>query len=75
MNRIKVTITIVGPKCAPDSAEASRFLDLVESAWDAGHGHMSMGRGFGNLLSHWWFSVKGGETRHMPEEEDVECRR
>lgn len=64
MKPIQVVITVIGPVCAPDSQEASAFLDRVEATWDAG-----MGEHLDSSRVRWSFGVEGGETRYMPDAE------
>lgn len=68
MTRVQVSIVVLGPAVPPDSPEASAFLDLVESVWDAGVTQFGGTGVLGNDVAGWHFSVHGGETRYVPEE-------
>jgi hypothetical protein len=57
-----ITITMEIDGIDPKSDAASTFLDHVESAFDR--------TAYNLRINRYWFAIEGGETRHMPDDQD-----
>ena len=65
---MKITLTIDVPGVNPESIRATEILNAIEFAWDHRNTWANIGP-YETMISQWWLSIDGGETRHMPEEE------
>jgi len=59
---MKITLHIECNEIDPQSPLAIGVLDAIEVGWQQADVPWS-------LIKSWWFDVKDGETRYMPEEE------
>jgi hypothetical protein len=70
-----ITITMEIDGIDPKSDAASTFLDHVESAFDRAadnlqHVAVPGGAALPMCINRYWFAIEGGETRHMPDDQD-----
>ena len=70
---ITITIEVLGVD--PKSDSASQFLDAVECQFDRAadnlqHVAIPGGGAFPMSINRYWFAIEGGETRHMPDDQD-----
>lgn len=70
---ITITIEVLGVD--PKSDSASRFLDAVECQFDRAadnlqHVAVPGGGDSPKFINRYWFAIEGGETRHMPDDQD-----